>query len=315
MKLLTKLVALAVAGSLALAACGADDEPADGGGDDATDAAPSTTEAQTSQTTAADDEPFAVQAASYDLAADGPQRFIVGLIGTDGGVVVGGNVELEFRYLGTDPQGDVISDGSDVVFEDVAATFLPVAAGAAPPPGQGPRMREGDEGVGVYEARDVEFDRPGTWGVIVHATIEGQELSLPTTFEVTDAQRIVSIGDPAPRTANLLPGAPDAPPTAVDSRVEDDGSVPDPERRIRYLDGLRQITHAQLSRLRQRVEDPRAGRVAEQLETTRPAERLRAEPPVEPSRRQSDPGPPPGWDRCPSLRPHWPSRILRYLNR
>jgi hypothetical protein len=34
---------------------------------------------------------------------------------------------------------------------------------------------------------------------------------------------------PGPRTPDLLPGDPDAPPDAVDSRAEDDGTVPDPE--------------------------------------------------------------------------------------
>ncbi|MDE0805276.1 MAG: hypothetical protein OSA99_18385 [Acidimicrobiales bacterium] len=48
-------------------------------------------------------------------------------------------------------------------------------------------------------------------------------------FEVGDVGHVPVVGDQAPRTDNLLPGASDAPVTAVDSRAEEDGSVPDPE--------------------------------------------------------------------------------------
>jgi len=48
-------------------------------------------------------------------------------------------------------------------------------------------------------------------------------------FKVLEESHVPVPGDPAPRTQNLLPGDPDAPPDAVDSRAEDDGTVPDPD--------------------------------------------------------------------------------------
>ena len=52
---------------------------------------------------------------------------------------------------------------------------------------------------------------------------------MTAAFQVEPEHRIVTAGDPAPRTVNLLPGDPDAPVKAIDSRAEEDGSVPDPE--------------------------------------------------------------------------------------
>lgn len=186
-------------------------------------------ETASTSTTRADAAAYGVQVASYDLAADGPQRFLVGLLGSDNGLIVGGDVALDFRYYGRDAtETATLSDG-ELKAEDVSATFTPVASGLAPPAGEGPRAKEGDEGVGVYEATGVEFDAAGFWSVTVNAEVGGQPVSASAAFEVAEEHRIVTAGDPAPRTENLLPGDPDAPVKAVDSRAEDDGTVPDPE--------------------------------------------------------------------------------------
>ncbi|MEO7573731.1 MAG: hypothetical protein ABIX10_14975, partial [Acidimicrobiales bacterium] len=72
-----------LAGGLLASSCSGDD----------TARAPSTTAAAPGQA-------YGAQVASYDLAADGPQRFLVGLIGADNGLIVGGEVSLDFRYFG-----------------------------------------------------------------------------------------------------------------------------------------------------------------------------------------------------------------------
>jgi hypothetical protein len=188
-----------------------------GGGDDPAGA----------PTTRADIGAYGAQVASYDLAADGPQRFLVGLIGADNGLIVGGEVTLDFRYFGLDATETADLDDGELLASDVPAKFTPVAGGLAPPEGDGPRVKRDEEGVGVYEAMGVLFDEPGFWSVIVRAEVGGSPVEVSTAFEVAAEHRIVAAGEPAPRTANLLPGDPDAPPKAVDSRADDDGSVPD----------------------------------------------------------------------------------------
>ena len=201
-------LAVLLAAGLALAACGGDSNTA------------STT--TTTRSTGA----YGAQVASYDLAADGPQRFLVGLIGVDNALIVGGDVTLDFRYYGADETETADLEDGELRIPDVSATFLPVADGTVPD--DGPRVREGDEGIGVYEATSVDFGDAGFWSVTVHAVIGGAApVETTAAFEVADIHRIVNTGDPAPRTENLLPGDPDAPVKAVDSRAEEDGTVPD----------------------------------------------------------------------------------------
>lgn len=215
-----RLAAIATA-ALTLAACS--------GGSNDTGRADSTT---------TDAAAYGAQVASYDLAADGPQRFLVGLIGTDGGTLVGGEVTLDFTFFGASPD-DTASNTAEPATEGVVATFVPVAAGVAPPPGEGPRLRDVDEGIGVYEATGLRFDKPGFWGVTVHATVERADVTLDAAFEVQPHHQIANAGDPAPRTVNLLPGTTEAPPKAVDSRAQDDGTVPDPElHRLTVADAI-----------------------------------------------------------------------------
>ena len=216
-----KLLAAISTAALTVAACG-------GGSNDTGQADSTTTEVSA----------YGAQVASYDLAADGPQRFLVGLIGTDGGTLVGGEVTLDFAFFGASPD-DTGSNTAEPATEGIVATFVPVAAGVAAPPGEGPRLRAGDEGVGVYEATGVRFDKPGFWGVTVHATVEGTDVTLDAAFEVQPQHQVVHAGDPAPRTVNLLPGTTEAPPKAVDSRAQDDGTVPDPElHRLTVADAI-----------------------------------------------------------------------------
>lgn len=119
------------------------------------------------------DAPYAVQVASYDVAADKPQRFLVGLVATEGGLIVGGSVEFDFEYL-----GGGAGDGPPLAppISGVPGEFITVADGIEAE--DGPRLRQGDEGVGVYEASDVTFGSPGPWKVTVTGAIKG---CAPTT--------------------------------------------------------------------------------------------------------------------------------------
>lgn len=204
----TPRVALALLVLVGVAACGGDD---------------SSDDAEPADTTVA--ETFQAQVASYDLAADAPQRFIVGLLAGEGGLVVGGKVGLRFEYLGDSSTSTSTVDAPTL--PPATATFTAVADGE--PAASGPKPRQGSEGVGVYEADDISFAKAGFWQVEVTARFAGKEQTALAAFEVGDTAKLPAAGDPAPRTQNLLPGAADAPPKAVDSRAEDDGTVPDPQ--------------------------------------------------------------------------------------
>jgi hypothetical protein len=208
----TRAIAAAIAISLVAACGGDDDDPA--------------VESGTESSTTSPDESFTAQVASYDLAADAPQRFIVGLLAGEGGLVVGGTVELSFSYLGEGKDGSPSTSGSAADIKGVTARFTTVADGTAPT--TGPQPGSGPEQVGVYEATGVSFGRAGFWEATVTAPFGGEERKATAAFEVLPTAAIPAAGDMAPRTENLLPGAADAPVKAVDSRAEDDGTVPDP---------------------------------------------------------------------------------------
>lgn len=221
----TSLRRYAVCGSLvaalAVAACGGD-----GGGADADRQAAATTNAANNQ--------FNASVASFDLAADGPQRFLVGLSASEGRVVSFGAVQLNFVSLGTKeaPQTEGTAG------PPVQARWIPVPGQRVDPNGPGPRAVEPADGLGVYEAKDVLFDRPGFWGVVVTAQLGGRTRTAQASFEVGPEARIPGPGDEALRTVNLLPGAADAPPKAVDSRA-DGATVPDPElHRVTVADAV-----------------------------------------------------------------------------
>ena len=172
------------------------------------------------------DDRLAAEVASYDLAADGPQRFLVGVPLNEGGIVVGGVAELAFTYQGP-LEGADAPVGPIEPPEPATATFLDVA-GAVPAEADTPRPGGGGEN-GVYQAEGVRFPAPGFWQVEVTVDLDGSPATAQAAFEVLPEGQIVDAGDRAPRTRNLLPGDPDAPVDAIDSRAESDGTVPDPE--------------------------------------------------------------------------------------
>lgn len=168
------------------------------------------------------------QVASYDLAVGRAQRVIVGLQSRDApGLVSFGTAQLRFAYLG--PSAKDVMD-NPTVGPEVTAGFLPIAGQKLSPGGPTiPRVVEPSEGVGVYAAEGIRFDRPGVWSVAVAVVIGGRTVETTSTFTVLATSSVPVPGDLAPLSQNHLPGAAGIPPKAVDSRAGADGSVPDPE--------------------------------------------------------------------------------------
>ncbi|MGH2547718.1 MAG: hypothetical protein ACRDHJ_12675, partial [Actinomycetota bacterium] len=155
-------------------------------------------------------EELRVQVASYDLAV-GTGRFMVGLLTGQNELVAGGMIDMEF----TPPGG--------AAGQRARGAFLPL-----PEEEHEEGQEELPHATGVY-ASQVTFEEPGTWRVVVTATVDGQRTTGSTTFEVIDEPRFPAAGDRAPRSDNLTVGSKDVPPAAVDSRAIEDGEIPDPD--------------------------------------------------------------------------------------
>lgn len=174
------------------------------------------------------------QVAGYDHVAGRRQRFLLGLIDSDNGLVGYGKVSLTFSYLGTEAKPIL----QPVPASEAKATYRLVPGQTASTTTAGPRSIRGSEGIGVYVADDVLFDQPGFWQVSVAAEVGGRPVSAESKFAVAADSGIPFIGEMAPRTKNLLLGDPEAPPPAVDSRAEGT-SVPDPElHRVTVADAI-----------------------------------------------------------------------------
>ena len=174
--------------------------------------------------------------ASFDLAAETPTRFIVGLsLLDDTGqlAVTGGSVDLSFSFLGEEE-----ATGSEP-YRDETATFLPIPGAAGPFEGR-PVAVSAASGRGVYAIYDFEFDRSGFWEVEVGADVRDHgAMTATAAFEVLAEPQVPAVGDPAPRTDNLTLDSRDAPEAAIDSRAET-GGIPDPElHRATVSDAIR----------------------------------------------------------------------------
>lgn len=194
----TRVIAIGLAVAATTAACGSDDKPK---------ASTATTSLRATVN---------AQVASYDLSAGKPQRFIVGLVTNDNGLLVGGKIGVAFRRVAADAKPTA----------RFAADFLPVADSPAIP--DGPRLRDADESVGVYSMENMVFDQPGNWEVEIVGKLNGKDFITRAAFKVSQTPELPAPGDAAPRSENLLPRAKDVPVKAIDSRADADGTVPDP---------------------------------------------------------------------------------------
>jgi hypothetical protein len=166
-----------------------------------------------------------VSVASFDLAADMPSRFLVGL-GTEGNLFVsGGSIDLRFFYL-----GEQQAEGAPEPAGEATAAFLPLPGEEMGPAPANPVAAPASAGRGVYEVEEYRFDRPGLWEVEVTANFGGGDRRTGRgAFEVFAEPLVPIPGDVAPRTENLTTSSKDAPPGAIDSRAAAGGPIPDPE--------------------------------------------------------------------------------------
>lgn len=203
---------------LLAAACGGSGQPADDRA--ATGATASATPAGQ----------LSVFPASFDLATGEDVRFTAG-IATQQGLLVGGQVDMTFGYLGRQTPAQSPATSQPSTGEPVATatgTFLPV-------PGQGPteitdRPVVSTAGArGVYET-SVDLAEPGLYTVSVTVELDGRPHTGAGTFRVAQQRAVPAPGEPAPAVSNPTVDEPgDAPPGAIDSRARNnDGQVPDP---------------------------------------------------------------------------------------
>lgn len=206
-----RLTTLVLALALTAAACG-------GGGTEGTASSPEASPA-------AEDQLMA-QVASYDVAVSSGERWvIVGVLTGDNRLVVSGEVDMAFSYLGTrDAPMEEPEPGPETT-----GAFLPLPGEEVDDAAEGPRAVQPSETQGVY-ATEVAFDRAGIWRVEVSADVEGiGEGTATAHVEVAEETQVPAPGDEAPASENLTMDS-DAPRVAIDSRAQDeDGEIPDPE--------------------------------------------------------------------------------------
>ena len=154
--------------------------------------------------------------ASFDVAAETPQRFVVGLVTDEQEVVAHGRARLSFSYLGDDGETPVPGPNAWAMWQPVPGT---------------PDDAESEPSIsdvnGVYVARDVIFDRAGYWQVDVAIDVDGEQLTTDSAFEVLPDHLYLAPGDRAPQTVQDLASGADNP-RAVDSRAGNGVPVPDP---------------------------------------------------------------------------------------
>lgn len=177
----------------------------------------------TSSTGQPDPEDINAEVASFDIAAGGPSRLLVGVISNDQRFVVFGSVQLRFAYLGTAQAREEGTFGAPV-----AGRFLPVPGVVVPSPAPAsPQLASGSEVRGVYSAQ-ATFPKAGIYQVEVTADVAGRERTTTAAFTVGERNIVPTVGEPALATENLTIASTDAPRGAIDSRAAAGGEVPDP---------------------------------------------------------------------------------------
>jgi hypothetical protein len=163
--------------------------------------------------------------ANFDLAAGRPSRFLVG-VGTGRNLFVsGGDVRMRFFFLGEER-----AEGDPQLVGQATGSFLPLPGEEGEPMPSRPQAAPGHSARGVYQVKEITFDRAGLWEVEVSADLgDGAVRTGQGAFEVLAEPRVPFPGDPAPRTENLTISSRNAPEEAIDSRAATEGSVPDPE--------------------------------------------------------------------------------------
>lgn len=163
--------------------------------------------------------------ANFDLAVDSPQAFLLGLAGLNREPIAFGSIEIAFSYLG--PLGRPLDEPR--AGPRRTARYRPVAGTRTDERQTAPRLVDESDVAGVYATEPMTFPDAGYWEAAATFPLAGRTERVTAAFEVLDEHLVPAVGDPAPRTDNPLPGAVGVPTTAIDSRADTDGSIPDPE--------------------------------------------------------------------------------------
>lgn len=174
----------------------------------------------------ADGSGLVAAVASYDIVADRPGRFIVGLYTADQSRTLAyGTVTFAFTYLGDREESAPVNPPE---IGPIEASFLPIPGQDLPAAASNPpQLVSGSEVTGVYAAAEVGFDRPGFWEVVVTADVEGITQTTTGALEVLADSNIPAVGEPALNTSQPLAGDPNVNPEDIDSRASEDTPVPD----------------------------------------------------------------------------------------
>jgi hypothetical protein len=172
--------------------------------------------------------------ASFDLAADGASRFLVGVEAAPNVLLSGGTVEVRFSFLG---QGKA---GTPQAYGEATAAFLPIPGQEGKPVPDRPTPTPGSSVRGVYVVDRFEFDRPGFWEAEVIADLGRGDVRRGTgAFQVLPRTLVPAPGDRTLRTENLTVDSKGVPKAAIDSRAAT-GGIPDPElHRITIAEAIR----------------------------------------------------------------------------
>lgn len=208
-----RALACGLAAVLVLAACGSNDDSG---------STPATTVSQGR---------VAAMPANFDLAADSPQAFLLGLIGPEQESIAYGTIDLAFAYTG--PADQPLPEPRPG--PTATATFLAVSGDQLDPATPGPQAVTASQARGVYATAPLTFADPGFWEVTATMRLDDVPVEATAAFEVLTDHQVPAVGDPAPRTNNPLAGDPTAAPTAIDSRAQGDEPIPDPELHRRTI--------------------------------------------------------------------------------
>ena len=175
-------------------------------------------------TTATTGTGMSAKVASFDLVAERPQRFQVGLVDdANQSVLTGGAVGLSFRFMGRAEQSVKLPPSSSA-----EARFVPLAGQPDRPREQQPAFSSG--ATGVYRTDPVMFTDYGLWEVGVTAATTSGVKRATAFFKVEASSPLPRPGYRAPSTVNPLPGASGVSLTSIDSRADTtSNAVPDPE--------------------------------------------------------------------------------------
>lgn len=178
-----------------------------------------------SKSSASGGDQLSAETASFDVAANSPQSFRIGLIGPEQESVAYGSIRVSFVFDG--PKGHPLAKPRPG--PTATAHFVAVPGMHVDPGTPGPQLVEPSVARGVYKTDPMTFDTPGYWEANAELTIDGKQRTTSSAFEVLDHHQLPFVGDPAPRTNQALAGDPAVPAVAIDSRAQDGAAVPDPE--------------------------------------------------------------------------------------